>query len=69
MLDRNMPRKHRTKPTFCFRFQLCSIFHNVLGQGYIIVLCLFVWCVILSEDCDFWWFQLEEEIEENDEDC
>jgi hypothetical protein len=42
-----------------------------VGQGYIIVLCLFVWCVILSEDCDFWWFQLEKEIEENEdeEDC
>lgn len=23
---------------------------------------LFKWCVILSEDCDFWWFKLEAEI-------
>lgn len=24
-------------------------------------------CVIVSEDCDFWWFELEEETEVNED--
>jgi hypothetical protein len=31
------------------------------------VLCLLFWRVIMSEDCDFWWFQLDEEIEEDED--
>ena len=32
-----------------------------------LVLFLFNWGIILSEDCDFWWFQLEKEIAKDED--